>query len=362
MASLTREGSLRPVSRLSDLGRARMIGRTGVLALAVSSLAVLVYNLGVQDLPGPLDARMAQLWVLFLVFAVAELYVADARDRSELVALSPHEAGLVLGLFMLSPNELLLAQLAGATVALARSQLRSAPAQPDHPPHRHAGARHLPGARRLPRDTQRRRSHRSARMGGGDRRSLVGRRHEPRGRLPESAARSSRRAHRRDCRDHRRSGARELEHRACSCRAGAELRRRDDPPHRPVRSVCRDPARLRIGAGASQAPADAVRVDARRAADERARRGGRRAPRHDETARSRGPRPPGALPAKRIRDARGVDDNGTPRRAQAGDALAGREPRRVRGGRVRDGSACRPKRACQRRPSRTCSRSSGSAR
>ncbi len=96
-----------------------MIGRTGVLALAVSSLAVLVYNLGVQDLPGPLDARMAQLWVLFLVFAVAELYVADARDRSELVALSPHEAGLVLGLFMLSPNELLLAQLAGATVALA---------------------------------------------------------------------------------------------------------------------------------------------------------------------------------------------------------------------------------------------------
>jgi hypothetical protein len=84
----------------------------------MSVAAVLVYNLGVRDLPGALDPKMAQLWVQYLVFVVAELYVADARDRSELVALSPHEAGLVIGLFMLSPNELLLAQLAGAAVAL----------------------------------------------------------------------------------------------------------------------------------------------------------------------------------------------------------------------------------------------------
>jgi diguanylate cyclase (GGDEF)-like protein len=114
-----REGSLRAASRLGDLGRVAILGRQGALALAVSAAAVLVYNVGVRELPGPLDPKMAQLWVLFLVFCVAELYVADARDRSELVALSPHEAGLVLGLFMLSANELLLAQLAGAAVALA---------------------------------------------------------------------------------------------------------------------------------------------------------------------------------------------------------------------------------------------------
>ena len=119
MASVTREGSLPATSRLRDLGRARFIGRAGALALATSAAAVIVYNVGVRELPGALDPKMAQLWVLFLVFAVAELYVADARDRSELVALSPHEAGVVLGLFMLAPNELLAAQLAGATVALA---------------------------------------------------------------------------------------------------------------------------------------------------------------------------------------------------------------------------------------------------
>ncbi len=118
MASVRTEGSLRPTSRLRDLGRARMMGRPGLLALAISVAAVVVYNLGVRAMPGALDPKMAQLWILFLVFVVAELYVADARDRSELVALSPHEAGLVLGLFMLSPNELLLAQLAGAAVAL----------------------------------------------------------------------------------------------------------------------------------------------------------------------------------------------------------------------------------------------------
>ena len=108
--------------RTSSLRRARgLIGvgaRPGAVALAVAAAAAAVYALGVSGLRGPLDPAMAELWVLFLVFVVAELYVADARDRSELVALSPHEAGLVLGLFLLAPGELLVAQLAGAAVAL----------------------------------------------------------------------------------------------------------------------------------------------------------------------------------------------------------------------------------------------------
>jgi diguanylate cyclase (GGDEF)-like protein len=93
------------------------------MAVVVAAAAAAVYYFGVRGLPGPLDDAMAELWVLFLVFVVAELYVADARDRSELVALSPHEAGVVLGLFLLAPTDLLLAQLAGATVALGAVSL-----------------------------------------------------------------------------------------------------------------------------------------------------------------------------------------------------------------------------------------------
>jgi diguanylate cyclase (GGDEF)-like protein len=95
------------------------VGRPALMAVAIAAAAAAVYHFGVRGLPGPLDDAMAELWVLFLVFVVAELYVADARDRSELVALSPHEAGIVLGLFLLAPTDLLLAQILGATVALA---------------------------------------------------------------------------------------------------------------------------------------------------------------------------------------------------------------------------------------------------
>jgi diguanylate cyclase (GGDEF)-like protein len=102
-----------------NLGWIRVIGRPGWIAVAVAAAGAAVFELGVHRLSGPpLDPAMAELWVLFLVFVVAELYVADARDRSELVALSPHEAGLVLGLFLLTPTDLMLAQLAGAAVAL----------------------------------------------------------------------------------------------------------------------------------------------------------------------------------------------------------------------------------------------------
>ena len=119
MASLTRAGSVRASSRWRDRGWVGAAGRQSLIAVPIAAAAAVIYQLGVRGLPGPLDDAMAELWVLFLVFVVAELYVADARDRSELVALSPHEAGIVLGLFLLAPTDLLLAQLAGATVALA---------------------------------------------------------------------------------------------------------------------------------------------------------------------------------------------------------------------------------------------------
>jgi diguanylate cyclase (GGDEF)-like protein len=89
-----------------------------VVALAVAVVA------GVQQalfgrLPGALEPGIVPLWTLVLVFLAAELYVLHAGDRAELVALTPHDAAVVLGLFLVSPTELLLAQLAGAAVALA---------------------------------------------------------------------------------------------------------------------------------------------------------------------------------------------------------------------------------------------------
>lgn len=123
MASLERLGQLRASSG-ARVPSWTLVGRPGALAVAVAAAAAVVYLVGIRQLSGPLDPAMAQLWVLFLIFVVAELYVADARDRSELVALSPHEAGLVLGLFLLAPNELLLAQLAGAAIALAGVSFR----------------------------------------------------------------------------------------------------------------------------------------------------------------------------------------------------------------------------------------------
>ena len=101
MASVTRGGALGTFSGSRGLGWFRAVWRSGWIALAVAAASAAVYALGVSPLGGAPDPAMAEMWVLFLVFVVAELYVADARDRSELVALSPHEAGLVLGLFML---------------------------------------------------------------------------------------------------------------------------------------------------------------------------------------------------------------------------------------------------------------------
>ena len=118
MASVSRARIVRTPTPRDAGGWLRGLTRPGVVAAAVGAAAIAVYVFGVQGLSGPLDPATAELWVLFLVFTVAELYVSDARDRSELVPLSPHEAGLVLGFFLLAPTELVLAQLAGATVAL----------------------------------------------------------------------------------------------------------------------------------------------------------------------------------------------------------------------------------------------------
>ena len=109
------------------LGAAERVVRPAlVVALAAAVVA------GVQQslfgrLPEPPEAGTVPLWVLVLVFLAAELYVLHAESRTDLVALTPHDAGIVLGLFLVTPSELLVVQLvgaAGALVLLRRGRFR----------------------------------------------------------------------------------------------------------------------------------------------------------------------------------------------------------------------------------------------
>ncbi|HEU0337010.1 MAG TPA: EAL domain-containing protein [Gaiellaceae bacterium] len=95
----------------------RVVRPALVVALAVAVVAGFQQSL-FGHLPDALEPGLAPIWVLALVFLGAELYVVHAESRTELIALTPHDAGIVLGLFLVAPSELLFAQLAGAAVAL----------------------------------------------------------------------------------------------------------------------------------------------------------------------------------------------------------------------------------------------------
>jgi diguanylate cyclase (GGDEF)-like protein len=118
-----------PISREVTERSERIVSRLAAVQLnpwpvaaASAVLAGALYGAFVRGLSGPLDEEIAPLWVLAIVFLAAELYVIHARGHTELIALSPHDAGIVLGLFLLSPNELLIAQMAGASVALVAAR------------------------------------------------------------------------------------------------------------------------------------------------------------------------------------------------------------------------------------------------
>jgi diguanylate cyclase (GGDEF)-like protein len=92
------------------------------VAIAAAVVAGLVYAVLLRSIEGPIDPEIAPIWVLGIVFLGAELYVIHARGHNELTGLSPHDAGIVLGLFLLTPEALLAAQLAGSAVALVAAR------------------------------------------------------------------------------------------------------------------------------------------------------------------------------------------------------------------------------------------------
>ena len=66
----------------------------------------------------PIDPALAPWWLIGTAFVLAEAYIAKSGGRPEVLALSPHDALVALGLFMLACSGLLAAQLIGAAIAL----------------------------------------------------------------------------------------------------------------------------------------------------------------------------------------------------------------------------------------------------
>ncbi len=69
--------------------------------------------------PQPLIAGPVPWWAIALVFYLTEAYVVHVQVRREAHTISLSEVGLILGLYLLSPGGLLVAQLVGSAAALA---------------------------------------------------------------------------------------------------------------------------------------------------------------------------------------------------------------------------------------------------
>jgi signal transduction histidine kinase len=98
----------------------RMSGTTRVWSLnaLLVAAAVALYLVGVDHLPG-MQARFAiPWWLLAFMFYFSELFVVHLQFRRDAHSFSVSEIPLVLGLFFVSPQGLIAAQLLGAGIAL----------------------------------------------------------------------------------------------------------------------------------------------------------------------------------------------------------------------------------------------------
>ncbi len=85
---------------------------------ALLGAAVVAGVLAVKDREDALEGGRVPWWAFAIAFLLAEAYVVKAEWRPEIAALSPHDAGVGLGLFLLAPTHLIAAQLLGAAAAL----------------------------------------------------------------------------------------------------------------------------------------------------------------------------------------------------------------------------------------------------
>jgi hypothetical protein len=105
----------RGILRLSLARRASVPALVAVIATA----ALILYSELLAGLESPAPTVGVPWWSLVLVFFVAEAFPVQIHFRSGAHSLSLSELGLVLALYLVSPGELLVAQLLGAGVVLA---------------------------------------------------------------------------------------------------------------------------------------------------------------------------------------------------------------------------------------------------
>ncbi|MBA2643623.1 MAG: hypothetical protein H0U82_11965, partial [Actinobacteria bacterium] len=113
--SVTAAGAVgRGAHRLSLSRQARVLGLVVGIAMAVFILnSTLLANL-----EPPASTIHVPWWSFVLVFFVVEAFPIHVHIRSEAHTISLSELGLVLALYLVSPSDLLLAQLLGVAVAL----------------------------------------------------------------------------------------------------------------------------------------------------------------------------------------------------------------------------------------------------
>jgi diguanylate cyclase (GGDEF)-like protein len=112
--SVTAAGAVgRGAHRLSFSRQARVLG----LVVGIATAVFILYSTLLAGLESPAATIHVPWWSFVLVFFVAEAFPIHVHIRSEAHTLSLSELGLVLALYLLSPTDLLLAQLLGAGVA-----------------------------------------------------------------------------------------------------------------------------------------------------------------------------------------------------------------------------------------------------
>lgn len=106
------------MATLSDLLKRNGIARVWLLNLTLLGLAVGLYLGGVSQLDAMRAPQGIPWWVLGAMFYFAELFVVHLQFRRNAHSFSISEIPLVLGLFFVSPQGLLAAQILGAGTAL----------------------------------------------------------------------------------------------------------------------------------------------------------------------------------------------------------------------------------------------------
>jgi len=97
---------------------ARRVSVLGLVA-GIAATTFVLYSAILDGLGSPASPIDVPWWSFVVVFFVTEAFPIQIHFRSEAHSLSLSEIGLVLALYLVSPGELLLAQLLGAAVALA---------------------------------------------------------------------------------------------------------------------------------------------------------------------------------------------------------------------------------------------------